>query len=71
MSVIPSELSTILLFGPLGWTEIIVLLVLVLLIFGTRIPNLMRNLGKGVTSFKQGLKEGSESDDRDAKERGA
>ena len=71
MSLIPPELSTLLLFGSLGWTEIIILLVLVLLIFGTRLPNLMRNLGKGVTSFKQGLKEGSESDDRDAKERGA
>jgi len=71
LSLIPPEPSTLLLFGSLGWTEIIILLVLVLLIFGTRLPNLMRNLGKGVTSFKQGLKEGSESDDRDAKERGA
>ena len=40
-----------------GW-EWIILLVLVLLLFGgKKIPELMKGLGKGVKSFKQGMKE--------------
>ncbi len=48
--------------GPLG---LIVIALIALLIFGNKLPNLMRNLGRGVTNFKQGLKEGSEGDDED------
>jgi sec-independent protein translocase protein TatA len=43
--------------------ELLVILVIVLLIFGSRIPGVMRNLGKGVSSFKKGLEEGREDDD--------
>ena len=40
-----------------GW-EWIILLVLVLLLFGgKKIPELMKGLGKGVKSFKQGMNE--------------
>ncbi|MCM1521359.1 MAG: twin-arginine translocase TatA/TatE family subunit [Muribaculaceae bacterium] len=40
----------------LGTGEIIVILVVVLLLFGAkRIPELARSLGKGVSSFKEGL----------------
>ena len=39
-------------------TELIIILVIVLLLFGgKKIPELMRGLGKGVKSFKQGMKE--------------
>lgn len=44
-------------FG-LGWGEIILIALVVLLLFGgKKIPELMKGLGKGVKSFKQGVKE--------------
>ena len=36
-----------------GW-EWIVLLIVVLLLFGTRIPQVMRSMGQGVHEFKKG-----------------
>ncbi len=43
--------------GKLGPTEIILILAIVLLLFGgKKIPELMRGLGKGVKSFKDGVK---------------
>lgn len=45
----------------LGGTEIVILLVLVLLFFGgKRLPQLGSALGKALTNFKSGLKEGKE-----------
>jgi sec-independent protein translocase protein TatA len=38
--------------GPLGFNEILIILVIVLLLFGGRkIPELMRGLGRGVREF--------------------
>ena len=51
------------LFGMPSLGELLVILVIVLLIFGSRIPGVMRNLGKGVSSFKKGLEEGCDDDD--------
>ena len=46
----------ILLFGGIGWGEIVLIALIVLLLFGGRkIPELMRGLGKGVKSFKDGV----------------
>ena len=39
------------------WEVIIIALVVLLLFGGKKIPELMRGLGKGVKSFKQGMKE--------------
>lgn len=48
-------------FGlPTGWEWIIILIVILLLFGGKKIPELMRGLGKGVKSFKQGLNEAKE-----------
>jgi len=53
-----------LLFG-LGTTEIILIVLVVLLLFGGRkIPELMRGIGKGVKSFKDGV-QGMEEDMKD------
>ncbi len=47
-----------LLFLNLGGTEILVIALLVVLLFGgKKIPELMKGLGKGVKSFKQGMNE--------------
>ena len=45
----------------LGMQEIIIIAFVVLLLFGgKKIPELMKGLGKGVRSFKDGMKEGDE-----------
>ncbi|MBX3462512.1 MAG: twin-arginine translocase TatA/TatE family subunit [Planctomycetes bacterium] len=36
--------------------ELIVILVVVLLLFGHRLPGMARSLGSGITEFKRGLK---------------
>lgn len=47
-----------LLFGTIGWPEVLVLVFVALLLFGAkRIPELMKSMGKGIRSFKDGLKE--------------
>jgi sec-independent protein translocase protein TatA len=44
-----------------GGPEMLIVLVIILVIFGgKKIPELMGGLGKGVRSFKKGLKEGEE-----------
>ena len=43
-----------------GFQLIIIILVILLLFGGKKIPELMRNLGKGVHSFKQGLADAKE-----------
>ena len=45
-------------FGNLGGGEIIIIALVILLLFGgKKIPELMRGLGKGVKSFKDGMNE--------------
>ena len=45
-------------FGMPGIPEMMIIMVVILVLFGGKqIPNLMRNLGKGATEFKRGLKE--------------
>ena len=42
----------------IGWGEILIIALIVLLLFGAKkIPELMKGLGKGVKSFKDGMKE--------------
>jgi len=41
-------------FG-LGPMELIIVGVVVLLLFGSRLPSVMRSLGQGVTEFKKGV----------------
>lgn len=54
-------------FG-LGMSEILVIALIVLLLFGgKKIPELMKGLGKGVKSFKDGMKEIEVDDKEEAK----
>lgn len=57
-------------FLGLGGTEIIVVLVIVLLLFGgKKIPELMKGLGKGIKDFKEASKGGEEKNDTAAPEK--
>ena len=50
-------MTKVFLFGPIGWYEVLIIAFIVLLLFGgKKIPELMNGLGKGVRSFKDGMK---------------
>lgn len=54
----------------IGTTEIILIVLLVLLLFGgKKIPELMRGLGKGVKSFKDGVNGIDEPEIKEDKEK--
>jgi len=51
-------MAHLLFLGNLGTTEIIIIALVVLLLFGgKKIPELMHGIGKGVRSFKTGMNE--------------
>jgi sec-independent protein translocase protein TatA len=61
--------NSVLLYA-LGPTEIIVILVIVLLLFGGRkIPELMKGVAKGITEFKKGVNDDSQEKDKDDKKK--
>lgn len=44
-------------FGKLGWTEILVIVVLLVILFGhSKIPGMMKNLANGINVFKKEIK---------------
>ncbi|MDO8137393.1 MAG: twin-arginine translocase TatA/TatE family subunit [Candidatus Brocadiales bacterium] len=43
-------------FGMPGGWEWLVILIVALLIFGKRLPEVMRSMGKGIVEFRKGLK---------------
>jgi sec-independent protein translocase protein TatA len=58
-------MQNILLFG-LGMQEVLIIALVVLLLFGgKKIPELMKGLGKGVKSFKEGMNEVTDGDKGD------
>jgi sec-independent protein translocase protein TatA len=41
--------------GPIGWQELLILAVIGILIFGKRLPEVGRSVGKSIVEFKKGL----------------
>jgi sec-independent protein translocase protein TatA len=42
-------------FGTIGTTELIVIMVVILVLFGHRLPSVMRSMGRGIKEFKDGI----------------
>ena len=51
--------------GLRGWEFIVIALVVLLLFGAKRIPSMMRNIGKGIHSFKQGIEDAKEEINRE------
>jgi sec-independent protein translocase protein TatA len=51
-------------FG-IGIWELLAVLVVVLLLFGSRLPSLARSFGQSITEFKKGMKEIENPSDQD------
>ena len=56
------------LFGSLGPMEIAIILMVGLLLFGRRLPEVGRGLGKSIVEFKKGLKDVTDEIDEATKE---
>ncbi len=53
-----SDMGSLLFLGNIGAGEILLIALIVLIFFGgSKIPELMKGLGKGVKSFKDGMKD--------------
>lgn len=50
--------------GSMSLFHWLIVMVVVLLLFGNRLPSVMRSLGRGVTEFKKGL-EGTDEDEEE------
>ena len=50
-------------FG-IGIWELLIVLGIALLIFGTRLPSIARSMGKSITEFKRGMHEDEPAQDR-------
>lgn len=55
-------------FGAPGLPELMIIAVIVLLLFGKRLPSVMRSLGQSVTEFRRGVQH-TEDDDDDSRDR--
>ena len=56
-----------LIFGLGGWEILLIVLVILLFVGGSKIPELMKGLGRGVKSFKEGMKDGDKTDPKEEK----
>ena len=57
------------LLGMLGWPQVVLIAVVVLLLFGgKKIPEMMRGLGKGMKEFKDATNEDTSSNNSSSKD---
>jgi sec-independent protein translocase protein TatA len=51
--------------GSPGPWQVVIVAMVVLLLFGNRLPSVMRSLGEGITEFKKGIKGGDSESNGD------
>jgi sec-independent protein translocase protein TatA len=66
MTTLLNPMQFLALFGMPGGMEIVVVIVIGLLIFGRRLPEVGRNLGKSIVEFKKGIKGIGDDIDKEA-----
>lgn len=54
--------------GMPGPFELMIIAGIVLLLFGNRLPGAMRSMGRSITEFKSGMKEGEEETESTSRE---
>ncbi|HQZ68340.1 MAG TPA: twin-arginine translocase TatA/TatE family subunit, partial [Planctomycetaceae bacterium] len=54
-----------LLVWALGPMELVIVIVIVMVLFGNRLPGTMRSLGQSLVQFKKGMREGDDEDSKD------
>lgn len=47
-------------FGMPGLPELLIVTFVILILFGNRLPAVMRSLGQGITEFKKGVNSGAD-----------
>ena len=52
-----SSVLTLGLFQSIGWPEMLIVLAIGVLLFGRRLPEIGRSIGKGIVEFKRGIKD--------------
>ncbi len=56
--VLANSIPRFLLIGPLGWSELLIILVLVLIFFGPRrLPDVAEAIGKSIQKFRKASKD--------------
>jgi sec-independent protein translocase protein TatA len=62
MAITPNLLHTLGIMG-LGFQELIVVLIIILVLFGsTKIPQILGGLGEGIRSFKKGMRDDEQAE---------
>lgn len=50
-------------FGFPGWIEVTIILAIILLLFGKRLPGVMNSLGRSIVEFKKGTQEAPDEEE--------
>ncbi len=59
-----NELSFLQLAGIPGGMELWIILLIILILFGSRLPGIARSLGQGISQFKKGLSDVQDENDK-------